>query len=277
MYQILQNLKLIFYPVFLSTIGFGGLIYALATMAGVSIFAPQVLVPLILGLIALLSFGIRQMKMAQPMVNLRVFKFTQFSIGTALMFLSILIILSTSILLPIYLKGALGFTALVAGLLLLPGNAVNFIMSPIVGGLLNKIGPRNFNIFGFVCVVIANIMFLMVISATTPTWQIVVAFIILFFGLTMTTMPAQTNAMNQLPRELYADGSAAMNTLNQVAGAAGTAIAITLFTAGQTNLLAEVSSSTGPEVLAAGVKYTFYFITGISVVGFICSLFVKNK
>jgi MFS transporter, DHA2 family, lincomycin resistance protein len=160
---------------------------------------------------------------------------------------------------------------------LLPGNAVNFIMSPIVGSLLNKIGPRNFNIFGFVCVVIANIMFLMVISTTTPTWQIIVAFIILFFGLTMTTMPAQTNAMNQLPRELYADGSAAMNTLTQVAGAAGTAIAITLFTAGQTSLIADLPSSTGPEVLAAGIKYTFYFITGISLVGFICSLFVKNK
>ena len=42
--------------------------------------------------------------------------------------------------------------------------------------------------------------------------------------------------LNPLPRELYADGSAAMNTLNQVAGAAGTAIAITLLTTGQTSL-----------------------------------------
>ena len=44
--------------------------------------------------------------------------------------------------------------------------------------------------------------------------------------------------LNALPRELYADGSAAMNTLNQVAGAAGTAIAITLFTAGPTSFAA---------------------------------------
>ena len=67
----------------------------------------------------------------------------------------------------------------------------------------------------------------------TPAWQIIVAFMVFFFGLTMVMIPSQTNALNQLPRELYADGSAAMNTLNQVAGAAGTAIAITVFTAGQ--------------------------------------------
>ncbi|UFT99750.1 hypothetical protein KO561_01885 [Radiobacillus kanasensis] len=89
-------------------------------------------------------------------------------------------------------------------------------------------------------------------------------------------MPAQTNGLNQLPRELYADGSAAMNTLNQVAGAAGTAIAITVFSAGQNGHLMDFPDASQPEILAAGVKYAFYFITGISVIGLIISLFVKK-
>ncbi|KGM44986.1 hypothetical protein NP83_08415 [Neobacillus niacini] len=89
-------------------------------------------------------------------------------------------------------------------------------------------------------------------------------------------MPAQTNAMNQLPRELYADGSAAMNTLNQVAGAAGTAIAITVFTSGQNSFVMDFPNASQPEILAAGIKYAFYFITGISVLGLIGSFFVKN-
>lgn len=262
--------------VLLSTIGFGGLIYGLATMAEMSISSSKVWAPLLVGVLALIFFGIRQMKMAQPMINLRVFKFPMFTLGTLSMFLSILIILSTSILLPIYLKNVLAYSALVAGLLLLPGNFVNFAMSPIVGSTLDKIGPRKFNVFGYICVLVANIMFLSTLSATTPVWQIVMAFIILFFGLTMTTMPAQTNALNQLPRELYADGSAAMNTLNQVAGAAGTAIAITLFTAGQNGYLADFPNAAPPEFLAAGVKFTFYFITVISVIGLISSLFVKK-
>ena len=210
------------------------------------------------------------------MINLNVFKQPMFTLGTAMMFLSILVILSTGILLPMYLKGSLLFSAAVAGLLLLPGNAVNVIMSPIVGTLFDKIGPKKLAVTGSIIVLIGNLIFLTSISATTPAWQIIVAFMVLFFGLTMVTIPAQTNGLNALPRELYADGSAAMNTLNQVAGAAGTAIAITLFTAGQTSFALVAPDAAQGEVIAAGIKYAFYFISGISVVAIICSLFMKK-
>ncbi|MEH7255283.1 DHA2 family efflux MFS transporter permease subunit [Neobacillus niacini] len=260
----------------LSTVGFGGLIYGLASMAGAPFSAPIVWAPLLVGVIALVLFGIRQNTMDKPMVNLDVFKFPMFSIGTALMFFSILVILSTGILLPMYLKGSLLFSAAAAGLLLLPGNAVNVIMSPIVGTLFDKIGPKKLAVTGSIIVLIGNIIFAATISATTPAWLIIVPFMILFFGLTMVTIPAQTNGLNALPRELYGDGSAAMNTLNQVAGAAGTAIAITLLTAGQTSFAAGAPDASQGEVLAAGVKYTFYFVSGISVVALICSFFMKK-
>lgn len=263
--------------ILLSTIGFGGNIYALSTMAEQPITATIVWAPLLIGVVALLLFGVRQFKMKQPMVNLRVFKYPMFTLGTLMMFLSILVILSTAILLPLYLKGALLLSAALAGLMLLPGNAVNVILSPIVGSLFDKWGARYFVMVGSVFVLLGNIMFVTVISSITPVWQIIVAFMILFVGLTMVTMPSQTNAMNQLPRNLYADGSAAMNTLNQVAGAAGTAIAITIFTMGESSHLADNPSATDPEVLAAGVKYAFYFITGIAIIAFISSIFTKNS
>ena len=246
----------------LSTVGFGGLIYGLASMAGAPFIAPVVWAPLLVGIIALILFGLRQNSMEKPMINLNVFKQPMFTLGTAMMFLSILVILSTGILLPMYLKGSLLFSAAVAGLLLLPGNAVNVIMSPIVGTLFDKIGPKKLAVTGSIIVLIGNIIFLTTISATTPAWQIIVAFMVLFFGLTMVTIPAQTNGLNALPRELYADGSAAMNTLNQVAGAAGTAIAITLFTAGQTSFAQGTPDAAQGEVIAAGIKYAFYFIQG---------------
>ena len=80
----------------LSTVGFGGLIYGLASMAGAPFTTPIVWAPLLVGIIALVLFGIRQNTMDKPMVNLDVFKYPMFSLGTAMMFFSILIILSTS-------------------------------------------------------------------------------------------------------------------------------------------------------------------------------------
>ena len=268
--------KIDFASILFSTAGFGGLIFALSTMAEEPFSSPKVWGTLLAGILALLLFSVRQMTMEQPMVNLRVFKYPMFTLGTLMMFLGILVILSTAILLPLYLKGALLFSAVVAGLILLPGNAVNFILSPIVGALFDKWGPRVFVITGSIFLVIGNIIFVNVLSSQTPVWQVIVAFMVLFFGLTMVMMPSQTNALNQLPRQLYADGSAAMNTLNQVAGAAGTAIAITVFTSGQTSYLIDFPDATQPEVLAAGVKYAFFFITGISVLALLCSFFVKR-
>lgn len=173
---------------------------------------------------------------------------------------------------PLYLKGALLFTAAVAGLILLPGNILNFVMSPVVGAMYNKIGPKFFIVTGFGLITAANIGFLIVLSDTTPVWQVVVLFMIMFTGLPMTIMPSQTNAMNQLPPRLYADGSAAMNTLTQVGGALGTAIAITLFTIGQSS--AGKSAEFG---IAAGTHFAFYFITGISLIGLIASLFIYDS
>ncbi|MFD1446410.1 MDR family MFS transporter [Oceanobacillus profundus] len=268
--------KIDFASILFSTAGFGGLIFALSTMAEEPFSSPKVWGTLLAGILALLLFSVRQMTMEQPMVNLRVFKYPMFTLGTLMMFLGILVILSTAILLPLYLKGALLFSAVVAGLILLPGNAVNFILSPIVGALFDKWGPRVFVITGSIILVIGNFIFVNVLSSQTPVWQVIVAFMVLFFGLTMVMMPSQTNALNQLPRQLYADGSAAMNTLNQVAGAAGTAIAITVFTSGQTSYLIDYPDATQPEVLAAGVKYAFFFITGISVLALLCSFFVKR-
>jgi MFS transporter, DHA2 family, lincomycin resistance protein len=76
---------------------------------------------------------------------------------------------------------------------------------------------------------------------------------------------------------LYADGSAAMNTLNQVAGAAGTAVAITIFTAGQAAYGVSAPGAPEGEVLAYGVKNAFYFTTAISVIGLISSLFMRKS
>ena len=92
----------------------------------------------------------------------------------------------------------------------------------------------------------------------------------------MIIMPAQTIGLNQLPRELYSDGTAVMNTLQQIAGATGTAVAITLMITGQ-NMLEKIAPSTSAvELMAAGTKYAFYFISAAAIIGLMASLFVKR-
>ncbi|WP_279382204.1 DHA2 family efflux MFS transporter permease subunit [Mammaliicoccus sciuri] len=269
--------KIDFISIILSTLGFAGLIYALSTMAEVSISSPVIWLPLIVAVIALILFCMRQLNMKEPMLNLSVFKHPMFTLGVIMIFLLMLIILSTAILLPIYLKGSLLLSAALAGLVLLPGNATNFVLSPIIGTMFDKYGARYFGISGFLLILISSIGFTIVLSSSTPVWVIICLFIVLFLGVTMVMMPAQTNGLNQLPPNLYADGSAAMNTLMQVAGSAGTALAITLYTISQQQVTGSTSDLNGREIIAHAVQFVFYFISTVAALGLITSLFVKSK
>lgn len=260
-----------------STIGFGGIVFALATLAESSITEINVWLPLLAGIVALILFITRQFKMDSPMIDLRVFKHPMFALGTLLMVGNLFMILSVAILIPLYLKSVLGFAALAAGLLMLPGNVLNIVMSPIVGSSYDRVGPKIYTRIGYALIAISTVLFVVIISATTPVWQIVVLLIVFFVGISMTIMPAQTNAMNQLPPKMYADGSAAMNTLTQVAGALGTAIAITMFTIGQNKYIEENGASIPADFLAYGVHYAFIVVLIISILCLIGSFFIKNS
>ena len=259
-----------------STFGFGGVVFALATLAEQSITEAIVYGPLVVGLVLLVIFGVRQTKMEEPMIDLSVFKSPMFSLGVALMVATMFMILSVAILVPMFLKTVLGFAALTAGLCMLPGNVLNIIMSPIVGTNFDKVGAKIFTRIGFTMIFVSMIVFLMTISATTATWMIIVNLCVFFVGVSMTIMPAQTNAMNSLAPQKFADGSAALNTLTQIAGALGTAIAITMFTIGQQNYIEKFADALPAEFLAHGIHTAFIVVAVISVLGLIGSFFVKN-
>ncbi|MFJ5766240.1 MDR family MFS transporter [Lysinibacillus sp. NPDC093210] len=263
--------------IILSTLGFGGFIYSLSTIAEKSFASAGVYIPFIVGLVSIVLFVIRQFKMEQPMINLRTFKYPMFTLGTVLLFSGMLLILSTAILLPMYLKGSLLFSATVAGLILLPGSAMNAVLSPVVGKMFDQFGAKKFLPLGFLFTLIASLLFVFTISAHTPVWQIILANTIFFIGISMIIMPAQTNGLNQLPRELYADGAAVMSTLQQIAGGTGTALAITLMVSGQNKHFEKFQNALPFELIAEGTKYAFFFIAALALIGLVLSLFVNGK
>lgn len=266
--------------IILSSIGFGGIVFGFSS-AGESEGwgSPKVIIAIIIGVISLVLFGIRQMSMKQPMINLRAFKFPMFSMGVLMVFLCMMVILSSMLVLPMYLIMGQGYTAFKAGLLLLPGGIINGIMSPIMGRLFDKYGPKWLVIPGLL-IVSVSLWFFSSISATSTIAFVIVLHSTLMIGISMIMMPAQTNGINQLPRDLYPDGTAIMNTLQQVAGAIGTALAVSIMAAGQKSYLSGVSNPEDPSnILPAftqGVQSAFIFAMVIAIVGLIVSFFIKR-
>jgi MFS transporter, DHA2 family, lincomycin resistance protein len=114
----------------------------------------------------------------------------------------------------------------------------------------------------------------------TSTGFIIGLQIALMIGISMIMMPAQTNGLNQLPPSLYPDGTAIMNTLQQVAGAIGTAVAISIMTAGQKSFMEDAANPQDPatmiQAFTEGVQSSFIFGIIVAIVGVVISFFIRR-
>lgn len=280
----MQNVSTISKPkidilsILFSTIGFGGLVYGFSGI-GKDENTTMVIIILSIGILSLLLFVFRQFSIPSPIVNLRAFKQPMFALGTLMVVINMIIILTANLLLPIYLQDGMFFTALFAGLILLPGGILNGIMSPINGRLFDRFGPKWLVLSGFIIASLALWAFTN-LESTTSVGVIIGVYMCLMLGTSMVMMPAQTNGLNQLNAELYPDGSAIINTMQQVAGALGTATAATMMTIGQQNHLSTVDDPTKLEnitvSLTAGVQNAFTFAMCVAIIGFVLALFIKR-
>ncbi|MCZ8534865.1 DHA2 family efflux MFS transporter permease subunit [Psychrobacillus psychrodurans] len=269
------------FSVLLSTIGFGGVVFGFSKAGeGEAGWGSMVVITsIIIGLIALFFFVLRQNSMKDPMLNLRVFKFPMYVVGLLLVMMSMLIIMSSMIILPMFLQTGAGLSVFIAGLMLLPGSALNGLLSPFIGRLFDRFGPKWLVIPGLLLVT-TMLWFFTTLTTASSVAFIVAVHVGLMVGIAMIWMPSQTNGLNQLPPELYPHGTAVMNTLQQVIGAVGTAVAVSTLTGGMDNYLHNSSAPTQPaeiaNAMASGLQNVFLFTVVISMVGLIMGFFIRR-
>ena len=278
------NTKLDVVSVILSTIGFGLILYGFSNAGSHGWDDTVVIVTILVGIMTTVIFCLRQMKSSDPLLNLSVFNNKLFTLTSIINIIVTMMMYADMILLPIYLQNGRGFTALDAGLLLLPGALVNAFMSPVTGKMYDRFGAKPLFIIGLIFV-IPSMWVVTDLSETTTYSFLMIRTIFLRVGLSFITMPLNTAGLNALPKALVTHGTAVNNTLRQIAGAIGSAVVITIFTAQTTNhaksLLVETPNATaeGIRTLAAilGSSDAYYFMTILAILAFALTLFVPSK
>lgn len=257
--------------VILTVPAFGGLVYGLSQIggghggqAGPSAGA---IAALVIGVAALTVFVLRQVRLqkaAAPLLDLRAFKFRMFTVSVLLMVVAMMALFGGVILLPLYLQQVRGLGSLETGLALLPGGLAMGLLGPVIGRAFDKVGPLPLTITGSVLMVVTLWQFSM-LDAGTAVWWIVTLHVGLSFGLALLFTPAFTTGLNPLPPHLYSHGSAIMSTTQQVAGAAGTALLVSIF--------AVVSATSG---LVAGMSAAFLTATVIALAAVVLSAMMRK-
>ncbi|MBG9536354.1 MFS transporter [Bacillus thuringiensis] len=283
-----KNAKLDYVSVILSSIGFGGLLYGFSAASSDGWTDSIVLTTLIVGAIALIAFIYRQLKMEEPLLDLRVYKYPMFALGSVIAIVNAVAMFSGMILTPAYVQNVRGISPLDSGLMMLPGAIIMGLMSPITGKLFDKFGPRLLAIVGLAITAVSTYMLANLQIDSSHTY-IILVYTLRMFGMSMVMMPIMTNGLNQLPTRLNPHGTAVNNTAQQVSGSIGTAVLITIMNSvtkteaeslmtgvDPTTMTTAVQALLTHKALLAGIQYSFYVALGINIVALLLALFVKR-
>ena len=228
----------------LSTFGFGGLLFGFSTAGTSGWVSAQVIAPLAVGVVALVWFVWRQLRIEEPLLQLRILRNPMFTLGTVLGMLVFMAMIGGMLMIPLFMQNMSDFSAMESGMVLLPGAVIMGVMSPVTGRIFDRFGAR----------------VLAIVNAVRMR------------GTAIVIMPATTAALNQLPQRLIPHGAAVNNTLRQIAASVGTAVLVTVMT-----VAALDPAEHGIEGQIHGVDVAFDVSAGIATLGLIGALFLRNS
>ena len=256
----------------LSAMAFAGLVLGLSLFgqsatghAGIPAW-----LPLLIGAVAMVWFVLRQLRLQRrdgALLDLRPFTYGRFSVSLALVVLGFMALFGAIIMLPLYVQDVLGLSALIAGLIGLPGGLLMGLAGPFVGRAYDRHGARVLVVPGTVLLCGALWGFA-TLDVASPLWEVIALQTVMMLGLSMMFTPLMTDALGVLPETLYSHGSAILTTLQQVAGAAGTALFITVMT---------TNSVSGGAPDLPGVRAAFTVAAVIAVVAVGAAFFTGRK
>lgn len=272
--------KIDVWSVALSTLGITGIIFSISKMGSTegAILNPIIFIPLIVGGLCVVLFIRRQYQLDEPILDFRVLKYHNYTKGMIIFVIVIMTMFASEIVMPMYLQGPMGFSAKIAGLILLPGALLNGFLSPFMGGLFDKYGPRKLVLPGLI-LLLAVAGFYTTIHPGLSVLTLVIAYIVLMIGIAAIMMPASTNGLNALPKEKYPHGTAIFNVLQPVAGATGIAIFVGIVTGVQNMKIAghaHVTKAIKDQAMTSGMHIAYYVALVLLVMAIIIAWTLTN-
>lgn len=238
------------------------IIYPTSTISHVGFSSPIVWGPLLVAVILLTIFVKHARKTEKPLLNLDILKTPAFTFCLITLLLAQFATLTRGFMIPNLFQLHGGVSAFVAGCIVLPACIIGAILNPFCGRIYDTIGPKIPVTIGIILILIdlaLEMLFMVHVSAYTMMAICVVYCVGQSLALGNTT----TFALRNLPGDQYGDGTAVINTLQQLFGAIGTAVASTLITFGQAALPNDIAQGT-----ANGTQTALYlnFVLGIIMV-----------
>lgn len=213
----------------ISALAFGGITFGVGNITSNGIADVQTYLPLAVGCAALVLFVIRQLHLDKPFLELRILKHRDYALSVIGSMMLYLVMMGSSIIMPLYVQSIMGYSATVSGLVTLPGSLAMAIVSPFAGKIYDKLGMRKLFIVGTAAMLLSNIgMF--TVKMSTPLIFSAVYNVIRCVAIGCIMMPIVTWGIESVESKNTAHGTALLTSLRTISGAIGTAIFVGIMT-----------------------------------------------
>ncbi len=181
----------------------------------------------IIAIISLILFVIVELKVKDPVLNLREFKDISFASANIIQCVSFFVLFASILLLPMFLQQLMGYNAFLSGLALAPGGIATLFAMPLAGKLITKVSPK---------AVLASGLLITAYSVYTMSrFNLYIDFntiglsrIIMGFGMGLVFVPLASMAFSTISKERMGNATSIFNLLRNISGSFGVAIMTTL-------------------------------------------------
>ncbi|MBO9596543.1 MAG: DHA2 family efflux MFS transporter permease subunit [Cohnella sp.] len=203
-----------FWGMLLAPIAFATLSYAVSE-GGKDWGSTNTIVSLIVGGVALVLFIIVELLHKQPLLELRVFGSSDFTIGIFASWLMTMALFGSFLFVPMYMQQVFHYEPLKTGFMILPQVAMTGLFMPIGGKLFDKFGARVVSVVG-IGFIAAGLFYMSQIHADSGAGYVITATMIMGVGMGLSMMPVNTHILKVAPRKLVGRVTPLVSAAQQV-------------------------------------------------------------
>ena len=237
-----------------------GSLLAINQTGRLGISSPFAITALATTAVALPMLIILERRATYPVIQLSLFKSRVFSSGVTAQFFAQMAHGGWNFLAPFLLIIGMGYSASIAGLILLPFHTIRLLLSPISGALSDRFGTRSTSLVGHLTL-LCGLLVLTGLGIDTPLWKYLVVITISGAGLSI-FLPANNSAiMGFVPRDSLSSASGFLATSRAIGNSTGMALAASVY--------AHTLTSGGLEQTVNAVSQGIMVVITVSAIGLI--------
>ncbi|HJA93220.1 MAG TPA: DHA2 family efflux MFS transporter permease subunit [Candidatus Eisenbergiella merdipullorum] len=255
-----------------SIFAFGGITLGIGNISEFGLVSVQAGLPLLIGAVVCVFFVLRQCGLEKPFLDVKILRNRNYAVSVVASMILYLVMMGSSVMMPLYVQSVMGYSAVVSGLVTLPGSLATAVISPFAGRLYDKMGIKRIFVAGSAALVVSNIgMFFLSMSA--PLWVAAVLNVIRNIAIGSLMMPLLTWGTSNVEEKKVADASSLLTSFRTIAGSIGSAVFVGIMNA----VSASSAAAYGDQAQMHGMNVAFLGMSAGAVLLMLISIFAVRK